>query len=387
MKLLLAPQEFKGSLTAPQAAAAMASGARRVQLDVEIDELPLSDGGSGLVAALVAAAHGATRHVPVSDPLGRTITAGYGLIDRGRTAVVELAAASGLSLLRRGELDPLRASTFGTGQLIRAALDAGIRNFIVGIGGSATNDGGAGIAEALGARFLGAGGRPIGRGGGALNDLEHLDVTGLDPRVGESRIVVACDVRNPLAGPDGAAAVYGPQKGATPRMVETLDCALRRYAEVLGRDLGQNVAEVPGAGAAGGAGAGLMAFLHAELRPGFDLVAEATHLPVRLRRSDLVITGEGRLDRQTAYGKTVGGVAAVAKESGVPVIALVGSLEDGPALERRLGLAAVFSVVPGPVNLDDAMAHAAGYLSARTEAVLQTVLTGVSLALPPARGR
>jgi len=376
LKVLLAPQEFKGSLTATEACDAMANGARRASPDLILDLLPISDGGSGLVQALVSAQHGVIRSATVEDPLGRPVPAAFGIIGDGRTAVIELAAASGLALLAASELDPLRASTYGTGQLIVHALELGIRELIIGLGGSATNDGGAGIAQALGARLLDAGHRPIGRGGAALAAIAAIDATTLDPRLRETHIVIASDVRNPLCGPQGAAAIFGPQKGASPKQVATLDEALRHYALILKRDAGVDVSDLPGAGAAGGAGAGLVAFLHAQLKAGFELVAQATSLRERLRAADLALTGEGRLDFQTGFGKAVGGLAGLAAEERVPLFALAGSLERSYRTGVGDGLTAAFSIVPGPVSLDDAMANAAEYLAACTEAVLRTALAG-----------
>jgi len=374
MRILLAPQEFKGSLTAIEACEAMAAGARRASPDLILDLLPISDGGSGLVQGLVSAQDGVIRSAAVTDPLGRPVQASFGIIGGGRTAVIELAAASGLALLGPSELDPLRASTYGTGQLLVQALDLGLRDFIIGLGGSATNDGGAGIAQALGARLLDSGHRPIGRGGGALTELATIDATTLDPRLRVSRFVVASDVRNPLCGPQGASAIFGPQKGATPELVAALDEALRHYAIIVERDLGIDVAALPGAGAAGGAGAGLVAFLHAELRSGFELMAEATHLRQRLRAADLALTGEGRLDSQSGFGKVVGGLAELAAEARVPLLALAGSVDGGYQATLGNALTAAFSIVPGPLTLDDAIAHAAEYLAACAEAVLRTAL-------------
>ena len=372
MKIVLAPQEFKGSLTAREAAAALALGVRRVLPEAELDEIPLADGGPGMVDALVAARMGELRTATVRDPLGRPVEAAFGLIDDGRTAILEMAAASGLSLLRANELDALRAGTHGTGELIRAALDAGARALIIGIGGSAATDAGAGMAQALGVRLLDRLGRDLPSGGAALADLDTIEMRQLDPRLRAVRIIAACDVRNPLCGPQGAAAIYGPQKGATPDMVETLDGALRRFAEVVKRDLGADVIEIPGAGAAGGLGAGLVAFLGAELRPGFPLIAAAARLEERLRGADLILTGEGQIDGQTPFGKTVAGVADLASRHGIPVIALAGGLGAGYERVLDAGVTAAFSIVPGPMLLDQAESHAAEYLAACAEAVVRT---------------
>lgn len=328
MLIVVAPQEFKGTLTAVEAAAAMAEGARRGAPGALIEQVPLSDGGAGLVEAVLASQPGHPVRSIVQDSLGRPVEAAWGLLDDG-TAVIEMAAAAGLTLSRAEERDPRIASTYGVGQLIEAALDAGARRIIVGAGGSATNDGGAGMAEALGARFLDAEGQDLAPGGAALSRLARIDATGMDRRIGETEVIAATDVRNPLCGPEGASVVYGPQKGATPEVARELDAALRRYGEIVERDLDAPVIDVPGAGAAGGLGAGLIAFLGARVQPGFEIVAEVAGLRQRLRGADLLLTGEGRLDRQTAYGKTVARAAAMAREEGVAVLVVAGSLGEG----------------------------------------------------------
>lgn len=379
MRVVIAPQEFKGSLTAAQAAVAMAEGVRRVLPKAELDLVPMADGGPGTVEAMVAARGGRLMRAPAHDPLGRPLEAAWGLLDE-ETAVIEMAAAAGLSLLREEERDPRLTTTYGVGDLIRAALDAGCRRLIVGIGGSATNDGGAGLAQALGARLLDEKGGELPSGGAALARLARIDASGLDPRLRECRVLVASDVGNPLVGPEGASAVYGPQKGATPTMVEELDAALRRYAQVVERDLGLRVAQAPGAGAAGGLGAGLMAFLGAEMRSGFALVAEVVGLRERLQGAHLVLTGEGRLDAQTAYGKTALGVARLAKEGGAPVVvAVVGGLGEGWRRALEEGIDAVVSIAPGPLTLAEAMADAATLVADAAEQAVRLVLAGKRL--------
>jgi len=363
MRIVVAPQEFKGSLTAVQAAAAIATGLTRVLPDTMVEQVPLADGGPGTVAAVVAAAGGELRTVACRDPLGRPIAGAFGLVDGGRTAVVEMAAAAGLTLLRPEERDARRASTEGVGDLIRAAVGAGARRIVVGLGGSATNDGGSGMARALGVRFLDAHGHELPPGGAALLHLARVDIAGLDPRLRDVEVIGATDVRNPLCGPEGASAVYGPQKGATPAEVAELDAALRHYADVLRRDLGVDVAEQPGAGAAGGLGAALVAFLGARLRSGFELVAEVVHLEPRLVGADLVITGEGRLDGQSLFGKTTVGVARLARRHAVPVVALCGGLGDGWEQALAEGLTAAWSIAPGPATLADLEAGAAALLA------------------------
>ena len=328
MRIVVAPQEFKGTLTAAEAAAAIAEGAHRAAPGALIEQVPLSDGGPGLVDAVLASQPGRLLQSTVQDPLERPTNANWALLDDG-TAVIEMAAASGLTLLRPEERDPRITSTYGVGQLIGAALDAGSRRIIVGVGGSATNDGGAGMAAALGARLLDGDGRDLPPGGGALARLDRIDVSGIDPRLGDARVIAATDVRNPLCGPEGASVIYGPQKGASPETARELDAALRRYGEVVERDLDMPVLDVPGAGAAGGLGAGLIAFLGAQVQPGFEIVAEVTGLRALLRGADLLVTGEGRLDRQTAYGKTVARAAATAREEGAAVLVVAGSLGEG----------------------------------------------------------
>jgi glycerate 2-kinase len=362
MRVLAAPQEFKGSLTAHDAARAIAAGVHEADPTAEVDLAPLADGGPGFVEALVLAAGGERRMVQVRDPLGRPVTAVLGLLDGGRAAVIEMAEAAGLKRLAPSELDPRRASTHGVGDLIRAALDTGAARLLVGVGGSATNDGGAGMAEALGVRLLDRRGRPLPPGGAALTDLYHIDAAGLDPRLRQVEVVVATDVQNPLAGPEGASAIFGPQKGADEATVAELDRALARLAAVVARDLAVDAAETPGAGAAGGLGFGLIAFAGASPRPGFPIVAEAVGLEQRAAAADLILTGEGRLDGQTGYGKTVAGVAAVGRRAARPVVALCGGLLDGWQRLHADGLTAAFSIAPGPLTLVEAEARAAALL-------------------------
>ena len=315
-------------------------------------EVPVADGGEGTVDALVAAHSGRLVPVPVEGPLGDVVEAAYGLIDGGAIAIVELAAASGLPLLPEDRRDPRLASTFGFGQLLVAARAAGVRSVIAGIGGSATNDGGAGMAQALGYRLLDRAGREIGRGGAALAELARIDASGVDPAWRSVEVRVACDVRNPLTGPEGATAVYGPQKGANRQMIEELDAALRNFAAVVRRDLGVEVDALPGAGAAGGAGAGLVAFLGARLLPGAPLVVEAAGFDAALEGARAVFTGEGRVDAQTAYGKGPSEVARRAKALGIPVVLLAGGLAEGWERILEAGVTAVFPIAEGAATLD-----------------------------------
>jgi glycerate kinase len=367
MRILIAPQEFKGSLTALEAAEAMAAGARQVAPAAEIETLPMADGGPGTVDAVVAATDGQIRSTTVRGPLGRPVDARWGLVEGG-TAVIEMAAAAGLSLLAEGERDVRAAWTYGVGELLSAALDAGCRRLVVGLGGSATNDGGAGMARALGAYFLDADGAELPPGGAALARLQRIDISGLDARLGEAEVVAAADVRNPLCGPEGASLVYGPQKGADAATARELDDALRRYGEIVQRDAGVPVLDLPGAGAAGGLGAGLVAFCGARIEPGVEVVAEVVGLRERLRGCDLVLTGEGRLDGQTGYGKTVAGVARMAKAEGISVVAVAGALGEGWGEVLRLGVDGVETIVPSLAGPEEAMASASGGLLATAAA-------------------
>jgi glycerate kinase len=328
MRIVLAPQEFKGTLTAHEAAEAMAAGVRRAILDAEVDSIPVSDGGPGLMEALLTSLGGRTLHLTAQDPLGRPIEAGWALLADG-TAVIESAAAAGLVLLTEAEKEPARTSTYGVGLMILAALDQKCTRIIVGLGGSATNDGGAGMASALGVQFLDIDGTQLPPGGAALARLDRIDASRLDRRLRNVEIVAASDVTNPLCGPEGASFIYGPQKGASRELALELDAALLRYASMVERDLSVRVVDASGAGAAGGLGAGLIAFANAQVLPGFDVVAETIGLLGRIQHADLVITGEGRLDGQTAYGKAVFGVARMAKQMGVPVLVVPGVLGDG----------------------------------------------------------
>ena len=334
-KIVVAPDKFKGSLTAVQAAQAIADGLRRSRADIDVVQLPVADGGDGTVAAALAAGY-EPKTATVQGPTGEPVEATFAV--RGEQAVLELAEASGISRLPHGTLAPLTASTYGTGQLLLAALDAGCRSLILGVGGSASTDGGAGMVQALGARFLSAAGEEVGRGGAALLDLDRVDPTLLDPRLASTTVILACDVDNPLVGAQGAATVYGPQKGATSDDVELLDKALSHYAEVVHRDMGLHLSHRAGAGAAGGTGAGAIAFLGAVSSSGIELMLEVVGFARAVEGADLVITGEGSLDAQSLSGKTPVGVARAAASAGVPVIALVGRLEVGPDELRAVGI-------------------------------------------------
>ncbi|NPV58837.1 MAG: glycerate kinase [Actinobacteria bacterium] len=364
MRVLIAPDKFKGSLNASEVSACIARGFSGAWPEAELTLCPLADGGEGTMELLVRATGGRTVDCEVTGPLGEKRRAPLGILGDGTTAVVEMAAASGLALVPRDSRDPLVTTTAGTGELIRCALDAGLRRVIVGIGGSATNDGGAGMAAALGARFLDSSGSDLPPGGGALAGLAALDLSGMDPRLGEAEIIVASDVANPLLGEEGASRVYGPQKGADAEAVERLERGLSRLAEAVESALGRSFAELPGAGAAGGLGFGLMAFLGAEVRPGIEVVMEAVGFEEKLAGRDLVITGEGRLDAQTAHGKTVTGVARAAARRGIPVLALGGEVAEGAEKLRELGVTALMGIARGPMSLEESMSGAGRLLEA-----------------------
>ena len=376
MRIVIAPDSFKESASAPVVAAAMACGVLRAAPDADGVLVPMADGGEGTVEALVAATGGRTLEAAVTGPLSDPIQASYGLLGDGRTAVIEMAAASGLPLVPAGRRNPLVTTTFGTGELIRHALDQGARRIVLGIGGSATNDCGAGMAQALGVSLLDAEGRELPRGGAALAQLACVDMAGRDARLAECEILVACDVANPLCGERGASHVYGPQKGATAAMVAELDAALRHCAEILREQLGVDVLDLPGAGAAGGLGAGLVAFAGGHLRRGVEIVADACGLAGRIRGADLVLTGEGRLDAQSVQGKTPVGVAALAAAQGVPVIAIAGSLGEGYEACHAAGIAAAFAICRAPMTLAEAMANVETLLASTAEEAVRAWMAG-----------
>ena len=376
MKIVVAPDSFKGSVSALEAASAMEQGLRRVFPDAIIEKIPMADGGEGTVQSLVDATGGHIHTRRVVAPLENEVDAQFGILSDGETAVIEMASASGLTLVAPHERNPLRATTYGTGELIHAALEAGCRRLIIGIGGSATNDGGAGMAEALGVRLLDANGKQIPRGGGNLNQLTSIDVTHLHPAIAETETVVACDVNNPLTGPEGASHVYGPQKGATPEMIETLDRHLAHFDSVLTRTLGTSFNDVPGAGAAGGLGAGLMAFLNAELRLGVDIMIDAVKLKERVNGAAVVFTGEGQLDFQTVFGKTPVGVAKVAKSYGIPVIAIAGGIAEGAEAVYEAGIDAMLGIVQEPMTLEDAVGDATRLIADTAEQAARLIAIG-----------
>ncbi|HEY3281371.1 MAG TPA: glycerate kinase [Armatimonadota bacterium] len=376
MRILIAPDSFKGSLSAAQVAAAMADGCRRACPEVEVDLCPMADGGEGTLEAYLTAVGGEARLAWVTGPLGTPVEAHYGVLADGLTVVLESAMACGLPLVPEDRRDPCLTTTYGLGELLLAAVEAGAARVVLGIGGSATNDGGAGMLRALGARLLDEGGGDLPPGGAALARLARIDRIGWRwPNPGPE-VVAAADVTNPLCGPEGASAVFGPQKGATPLMVEELDGALARWAEVCALELGRDWSQAPGAGAAGGLGFALMAFLGARLVPGVRLLREVAGLDARAARADLVITGEGRLDAQTAYGKTIAGVCEAARGAGTPVVALCGSIKSDSAELRGLGLAAALSIAAGPASLNCMVQDAAILLARAAEEATRLLLLG-----------
>lgn len=358
MKIVIAPDSYKESLSALDVATAIESGFREIFPTAEYVKIPVADGGEGTVEAMVAATDGRIVKVAVKGPLGEQAEGFYGISGDEQSAFIEMAAASGLEMVPPAKRDPLITTSWGTGELIRHALDAGVKHIIIGIGGSATNDGGAGMVQALGAKLLDENGQQIALGGAALETLARIDTAQLDKRLAECRIEVACDVTNPLTGKEGASAVFGPQKGATPEMIDRLDKALGHYARIIARDLDLDVLHLAGGGAAGGMGAALYAFCGADLRQGIEIVTDALALDEYVIGADLVITGEGRIDSQTVHGKVPVGVAKVAKRHNIPVIGIAGSLTADVGVVHHHGIDAVFSVIYKVCSLEDALENA-----------------------------
>jgi len=351
MKIVIAPDSFKGSLTAVEVSDAIGQGVREIFPEAEIVKIPMADGGDGTVQCLVNATGGEILREKVTDPLGDEVLASYGILGDKKTAVIEMAEASGLTLVPENKRNPLITTTYGTGQLIKAALDQGCRKMIIGIGGSATNDGGAGMVQALGAKLLDKDGEEIGFGGGELKNIFRIDTKYLDNRLSETKVLIASDVSNPLCGPKGASRIYGPQKGATPEIIEELDESLAHFAEIMKRDLHKNVKDIPGAGAAGGLGASLMAFLNAELRPGIEIIIEIVKLEQAIKDADLVITGEGKIDSQTIYGKAPIGVAKIAKKYKIPVMAIAPIVGEDADIVYRYGIDFLVKISEPPMSL------------------------------------
>ncbi|MED1797051.1 glycerate kinase [Brevibacillus porteri] len=371
MKIVIAPDSFKGSLTAKQVGEAIRSGIRRVLPQSELLVKPMADGGEGTMQCLVDATDGRILTATVNNPLGQDISAEFGILGDGVTCVIEMAAASGLYLISAADCNPLVTTTYGFGQLITAGLDQGCRKFILGLGGSSTNDGGAGMLQALGFLLLDQDDQPLSFGGGELSRLSRIDTSQVDKRLADCQFVIACDVTNPFVGPNGASHVFGPQKGATTEMVLQLDDHLRHFADLIEETRGIAIHDLPGTGAAGGVAGALLAFLNGQLRSGIEIVIETTGLAEAMDKATLVITGEGQVDFQTAQGKTPCGVAQVAKRYGIPVIVLAGSIGTGIDALYEEGVSAVVSITNKPMTLDQSMREAASLLEQTAEQVMR----------------
>jgi glycerate kinase len=376
MKIVAAPNAFKGSLTATEAAGAMAEGIAQVLPEAEVVQVPVADGGDGLVDVAVEALHGERRVLKVTGPRERKVEAAYCYVKSMDLVTVEMALASGLALLPAELQDPTLTTTYGTGELIRAGLDLGAKRIDVGIGGSATNDGGIGMAQSLGVRFLDKQGKELPGIGSSLTAICDIDMSGLDPRIKATTVEAVCDVDNPLCGPKGAAAVYGPQKGASPAQVAELDQGLKNLAQLIRKQLGVDVIDMPGAGAAGGLGAGLHAFLGAKLCKGIDLIFGLVGLEEKLVGADLVLTGEGQIDFQTVFGKAPGGVGAAAKAQGVPCFAIAGAVGKELGDLHKTGIDAVFSLCTAPMTLEASMKNAKENLMRVTQQAIRSFLAG-----------
>ncbi|MDF2570989.1 MAG: glxK [Sporomusa sp.] len=379
MRIVVAPDSYKGSLSAVAVATAIEQGILSVFPSAEVYKVPIADGGEGTVEALVTTTNGRILRQEVLGPLGLPVEAFWGILGDGETAVIEMAAASGLTLVPKNKRDPRFTTTFGTGQLIKTALDHGIQKIIIGIGGSATNDGGTGMAQALGVKFLDPAGKELAYGGAALANLATIDLSELDTRLSQTSIIVACDVDNPLCGPCGAAAVYGPQKGATPAMITELDSALSQFATIAKAATGKDVAELPGAGAAGGLGAGLLFFTNAQLRPGVEIVLDTTDFQTIVKDASLVITGEGNTDFQTAFGKAPVGVAKIASQHNVPTVCLSGGLGKGHEHVLDYGIDGLMSIVPHPMSLDECVTTAEALVQAAAARLCRLIRIGMTI--------
>ena len=387
MKIVLAPDSFKGNLTSLQVASAFEKGIKRVMPNANCIKVPMADGGEGTVQSLVDATGGKFIRKKVTGPAGKPVTARYGMLVDKETAVIEMAEASGLPLVKGKDKNPLKTTTYGTGELILDAINRGAKNIIIGIGGSATTDGGAGMAQALGVKFHDKQGREITEqgAGGMLARIARIDISGLDPRINKTQIIVASDVNNPLFGKTGAACVFGPQKGATPAMVKKLDANLRHFGNLIKKDLRKDVRKLKGAGAAGGLGAGLVAFTRAKLKSGIDIVVETTGLHEYIRGADLVITGEGRVDFQTAFGKTPAGVAKAAKKLKVPTVVIGGGITDDAHSVFAYGIDGLASACARDMTLDEAISHSRMHLENVAERVIRLILIGKKISNPKRR--
>ena len=378
MKIVIAPDSFKGSCSAVEVANSIEEGIKRVDADCETVKIPIADGGEGTVEALVLSTGGELKEKEVIGPLGDIVKARYGILKNG-AAVVELAAASGLPLIPEKSRNPLNTTTYGTGQLILAAVEDGCKKIVVGLGGSATNDGGMGIAQAFGVSFLDQEGNELGWGGGQLDKLNRVETENVDQRLKEIEIIIACDVTNPLCGPNGASYIYGPQKGGTPEMVETLDKNLNHYAEVISRQLHIDVKGIPGAGAAGGSAIPLLLFTNARIESGINVILDVTEIDKHFQNADLVITGEGRIDSQSIFGKVPVGVAARAKQYNLPVLAIAGGIGKGAESCYQYGIDSIMSIMNRPMPLSEAMEKAEELIANAAERAFRMVKIGTNL--------
>ncbi|MCH2307686.1 MAG: glycerate kinase [SAR202 cluster bacterium] len=376
MKIVIAPDSYKGSISALNVARSVESGIKKVLPNAECSIVPAADGGDGTLETLVEGSNGKIRSSEVTGPLGEKRNANWGALGDGKTAVIEMALTSGLALVPENQLDPLNATTFGLGEIISDALENNFRKFIIGIGGSATNDGGAGMIQALGGKLLDSNGQELTHGGASLIHLDQIDISTLDSRAKDSDFLIACDVNNPLCGPEGASAIYGPQKGSTPEMVKQLDKALFHYAKIIRRDLGIDINSIPGSGAAGGLGGGFVGFLNGKLLPGVDIVLDFINLDDQLKDADLVITGEGATDQSTIFNKAPIGIANRAKKFDIPVISISGSLNEGFKEVHNHGINASFSIINAPMTLNEATENASDLIASISEEIIRTLKLG-----------
>lgn len=379
MNILIAPDSFKESLSATEVCRFIKSGIKNSLFKTNIISIPLSDGGEGFVQSIIDATNGHIIKVKAHDPLMRSIDAEYGILNDNETAIIEMSKVSGLELLSSKEKNPWITTTYGTGELIRDALDKACKKLIIGIGGSATNDGGAGMIEALGGKLLTADGKQIEKGGGGLQQLATINLTNLDKRLSECKVLIACDVTNPLLGKNGASFVFARQKGANSEMIKLLEENLSHYANIIKQEIGKDISDEPGAGAAGGIGAGLMAFLNADLKPGFDIVRNILNLDKYVKQADLIFTAEGKVDFQTQFGKTPFGVAQIAKKYNKPVICLAGSIGEGAEVLYNKGVSSIFSIISKPMSIDEAISNASLLLEETAERVMRLYLINKTL--------
>lgn len=369
--IVLAPDSFKESMTAKEACVAMERGIKKVNSDIKCVHVPMADGGEGTMQSLVDSTNGKVYSLEVVGPLGNKVKAEYGILGDGDIGILEMASASGIQLVPLDKRNPLITTTYGTGELIKACLDKGVKKLLIGIGGSATNDGGAGVIQALGGRLLDKDGNELGFGGGELGKLHSIDLTNFDSRLKDITVEVACDVNNPLCGERGASNVFGPQKGATEEMISLLDDNLRHYADIIKNQFGKDILNVPGAGAAGGLGAGLMAFLGGNLKKGIEMVIEYAGLEEKVKAADMVWTGEGSIDFQTQYGKTPLGVATVTKKYNKSVIAFAGKVGDNIDVLYEKGIDCIFGIMQGVMSIEEALAKGQENLEKTAENVIR----------------